>query len=88
MFFEKNLRFLKKHEINVDVKGAFSLYFFGGFCYKEKWTVKRGGLDGQSRAKHNKQKKRSNSSDCLSKFLKTPLVFAHHNHIMKERNTS
>ena len=46
--------FLKKYEINVDVKGTFSLYFYGGFCYKKKWTVKRGGLDGQSRATHNK----------------------------------
>ena len=51
---EKNSHFLKKYEINVDVKGTFSLYFFGGFCYKKKWTMKRGGLDGQSRATHNK----------------------------------
>lgn len=54
MFFENILHFLKIHENNVDVKGAFSLYFYGGFCYKKKWTVKRGGLDGQSRATHNK----------------------------------
>ena len=51
---EKKFHFLKKYEINVDVKGTFSLYFFGGFCYKKKWTMKRGGLDGQSRATHNK----------------------------------
>ena len=54
VFFENNLRFLKTYENNVDLIGAFSLYFFGGFCYKKKWTVKRGGLDGQSRATHNK----------------------------------
>ena len=41
MFFEKNSHFLKKYEINVDVKGTFSLYFFGGFCYKKKWTMKK-----------------------------------------------
>ena len=53
-FYKKNFHFLKKYEINVDLKCAFSLYFYGGFCYKKKWTMKRGGLDGQSRATHNK----------------------------------
>lgn len=53
MFFEKFLHFLKIRENNVDVKDAFSLYFFVRFCYKEKWTKERGGIDGQSRATIN-----------------------------------
>ena len=53
VFFENFLRFLKIYENNVDVKGAFSLYFFVRFCYKEKWTTERGGIDGQSRATIN-----------------------------------
>ena len=35
VFFENNLRFLKTYENNVDLIGAFSLYFFVRFCYKK-----------------------------------------------------
>ena len=35
VFFENNLRFLKNYENNVDLMGAFLLYFFIRFCYKK-----------------------------------------------------